>query len=100
MNSTKGSARARLMTTTLLAGLAAIAAPLTVATVATVVPTIASAQDYTSGTLTGTVRDGSGAPVTGAKVTIKSLAQGFSRDLTTDETGQFRVPLIPGGGGR
>jgi hypothetical protein len=98
MNSTKGSARARLMTTTLLAGLAAIAAPLAIGTVATVVPTIASAQDYTSGTLTGTVRDGSGAPVTGAKVTIKSLAQGFSRDLTTDETGQFRVPLIPGGG--
>ncbi|MGH1557493.1 hypothetical protein ACRAWD_05915 [Caulobacter segnis] len=57
MNSTKGSARARLLTTTLLAGLAAVATPLTIATIATVAPTVASAQDYTSGTLSGRVLD-------------------------------------------
>lgn len=98
MISTKGSARARLFASTLLAGLATVAAPLAVTTIATAVPTLASAQDYTSGTLTGSVVDGNGAPIGGATVTVKSLDQGFSRNLTTDSTGQFRAPLIPGGG--
>ena len=98
MNATKGSARARLLTSTLLAGLATVAAPLAVTAIATAIPTLASAQDYTSGTLTGSVTDSAGAPVDGAAVTVKSLDQGFSRTLTTDANGQFRVPLIPGGG--
>ncbi|MCK5909856.1 MAG: carboxypeptidase regulatory-like domain-containing protein, partial [Caulobacter sp.] len=97
MNSTKGSARARLMTTTLLAGLAAIGAPVMVGVVATAIPAVASAQDYTSGTLSGTVANSSGQPISGAKVTVKSTAQGFTRELTTDSAGQFRVPLIPQG---
>jgi outer membrane receptor protein involved in Fe transport len=96
-HSTKGSARARLMTTTLLAGLAAIATPLTIGVVATAIPTLASAQDYTSGTLSGTVVNSSGQPVAGAQVTVKSTAQGFTREMTTDSSGQFRVPLIPQG---
>ncbi|WP_426013703.1 TonB-dependent receptor [Caulobacter sp. DWR2-3-1b2] len=98
MISTQGSARARLLASTLLAGLATIAAPLAVTAIATAVPTLASAQDYTSGTLSGTVRDASGAPVAGAAVTVKSLGQGFTRALTTDDSGQFRVPLVPQGG--
>lgn len=98
MNSTKGSARARLLTTTLLAGLATVALPLTVATIASVAPTAASAQDYSSGSLLGTVRDTAGAPIGSATVTVKSLDQGFSRSVTTDESGQFRIPLIPIGG--
>ena len=97
MEFTKGSARARLMTTTLLAGLAAVATPITIAAVATIVPTVASAQDYTSGTLSGTVVNSGGQPIAGAQVTVKSTAQGFTRDLTTDSSGQFRVPLIPQG---
>jgi outer membrane receptor protein involved in Fe transport len=98
MNSTKGSARARLLTSTLLAGLATVAAPLAVTAIATAVPTLASAQDYTSGTMLGTVRDSSGAPVADATVVVKSLAQGFERTVTTDAQGQFRVALVPIGG--
>ncbi len=97
MTSTKGGARARLLTSTLLAGLATVAAPLAITAVATAIPTLASAQDYTSGTLSGTVSDASGVAVSGATVTVKSNAQGFTRDLTTDASGQFRAPLIPAG---
>jgi len=98
MNSTKGSVRARLLTSTLLAGLASIATPLAITAVATAIPTIASAQDYSSGTLSGVVTDTSGAPLAGATVVVKSLNQGFERTLTTDSSGSFRVPLIPTGG--
>jgi outer membrane receptor protein involved in Fe transport len=98
MNSTKGGARARLLTTTLLAGLATVAAPLAVTAIATAIPTLASAQDYSSGTLVGTIKDASGTPVAGATVVVKSLAQGFERNLTTDNDGQFRAALIPSGG--
>ena len=99
MKSKKGSAaaRARLMTTTLLAGFAAVATPVALGVIATAMPTIASAQDYTSGTLAGTVVNSSGQPIAGAQVTVKSAAQGFTRELTTDNNGQFRVPLIPQG---
>ncbi len=98
MNSTKGSVRARLLTSTLLAGLASIATPLAIAAVATAIPTLASAQDYSSGTLSGVVKDSSGSPLAGASVAVKSLNQGFERNLTTDASGSFRVPLIPTGG--
>jgi hypothetical protein len=98
MLSTKGSARARLLTTTLLAGLATVATPLTIAAVASLAPVAASAQDYSSGSLVGTVRDTAGAPVAGAAIAVKSLDQGFTRTVTTDDAGQFRIPLIPIGG--
>ena len=98
MNATKGSARARLLTSTLLAGLATVAAPLAITAIATAVPTLASAQDYSSGSLIGTVKDSAGVTVPGATVTVKSLDQGFTRTVTTDGAGQFRVPLIPIGG--
>jgi hypothetical protein len=98
MNSTKGGARARLLTSTLLAGLATVAAPLAVTAVATAIPTLASAQDYSSGSLLGTVKDSAGVTVPDATVTVKSLDQGFTRTVTTDGSGQFRVPLIPIGG--
>ncbi|PIC01170.1 carboxypeptidase regulatory-like domain-containing protein [Caulobacter sp. X] len=97
MKSTKGSARARLLTTTLLAGLATIATPLAIGAVATLAPTIASAQDYTSGTLSGRVLDSGGAPLAGAAVTVKSQATGVSQNSTTDANGVFRAPLIPTG---
>ncbi len=98
MNSTKGSVRARLLTSSLLAGLATIAAPMAITTIATAIPTLASAQDYSSGSLIGTVKDGQGITVPDATVVVKSLDQGFSRTVTTDGAGQFRVPLIPIGG--
>jgi hypothetical protein len=98
MKSTKGSVRARLLTSTLFAGLAAIAAPVAVTAIATAIPTLASAQDYSSGSLIGTVKDQDGVTVPGATVTVKSLDQGFTRTVTTDASGGFRVPLIPIGG--
>ena len=98
MNSTKGGVRARLFASTLLAGLATVAAPLAVIAIASAVPTLASAQDYSSGSLVGTVKDSTGASVSDATVTVKSLDQGFTRTVTTDGSGQFRVPLIPIGG--
>lgn len=93
----KGSARARLLTSTLLAGLATIATPLAVATIATAIPTLASAQDYTSGTLSGRVMDSAGAPVAGAAVTVRSQQTGVTQNSTTDANGGFRAPLIPTG---
>ncbi|MBO9707693.1 MAG: TonB-dependent receptor [Caulobacter sp.] len=96
MNSTKGGARARLLTSTLLAGLATVAAPLAVTAVATAIPTLASAQDYTSGNVAGTVEDASGAPIAGATVTIVS-GQGTTRTLTTGSDGTFFSPALQAG---
>ena len=51
----------------------------------------------TTGTILGTVRDQSGAAITGATVTITDLAKGTSSQYQTDQTGDFNVPfLIPG----
>jgi hypothetical protein len=95
---TKGGARARLLATSLLAGVASLAAPIALTAIATAVPTLASAQDYSSGTLVGTVKDSAGVIVPGATVVVKSRDQGFERTSSTDANGQFRVPLIPIGG--
>jgi outer membrane receptor protein involved in Fe transport len=80
------------------AGLAATVAPVGLATLIGLVPQGALAQDYSSGALAGTVVDASGTPVAGAAIKVKSLAQGFERDLTTDSDGRFRIALIPSGG--
>jgi len=91
------SIRQRMLATTMMgsAAILALAALPVVAVVAA--PTAAVAQDYTNGTLTGTVQGTNGEPVSGATVTIVSNAQGFSRTATTGVDGQFRVALIPTG---
>ena len=81
--------RGRLLASSLLAGVAMFAAG------ATMAPTIATAQDFSSGALVGRVNDSAGAPVAGAKVVVKSVAQGFERVLTTETDGQFRAQSIP-----
>src|SRR5690606_27371978 len=43
------------------------------------------------------IEDVDGAPIPGASVTVTSDAQGFSRTLTTDANGQFRIALLPFG---
>jgi len=53
----------------------------------------AQAQDYTSGILTGSVVDDSGAPVSGAAVSIRS-GQGVTRSTTTAANGEFRIPAL------
>ncbi|AKH42455.1 hypothetical protein FHS61_000225 [Altererythrobacter atlanticus] len=60
--------------------------------------TPAVAQDYTSGSVTGTVTDESGAPVQGATVTLTSTSQGFTRTATTSANGAFRISALPTGG--
>jgi len=57
----------------------------------------AAAQDYTSGVLTGTVTNASGAPIPGATVTITSRAQGFNRSTTSSSDGQFTFSSLPAG---
>jgi hypothetical protein len=94
-STTIGQKRKRLMTSTMIASLAAIGVPAALAVTAIVTPTVATAQDYTSGTLVGTVTDEAGAPVSGAAVIVKSQGTGIERSATTNAAGEFRVPLIP-----
>jgi hypothetical protein len=55
--------------------------------------TFAAAQSTAS--IEGTVTDGSGAVISGAKVTVKNSAVGIERSATTDATGVFRFPSLP-----
>ena len=48
-----------------------------------------------SGTVFGTVMDGSGAVVTGAQVTIMNPVSGLKRTAVTDQTGKYQFPNLP-----
>jgi len=87
--------RERLLATTMIGGVAMAAAVALPVAAVVVAPTAASAQDFSSGTLTGAVTDESGAPVAGADVEIRSEEQGFTRTATTDASGNFRAALVP-----
>ena len=51
----------------------------------------------TSGTISGTVKDATGAVVPGASVTISNPANGLVRTVTTSDSGEFVAPsLLPG----
>ena len=52
-------------------------------------PTLA--QSASTGALTGTVTDPSGAVISGATVTATNLATGQSRDTTTDASGLYKL---------
>ncbi len=54
----------------------------------------AGAQSATA-TLSGTVEDTNGAVVPGANVTIENVATRLRRQVTTNESGSFTVPLLP-----
>ena len=59
--------------------------------------TPAAAQDYTSGAIQGAITGPSGAPVSGATVTLTSLAQGQTRSFVTGPSGNFSAAgLAPG----
>ncbi|PZU56724.1 MAG: TonB-dependent receptor [Sphingobium sp.] len=60
----------------------------------TVVATPASAQGLTSGSMTTTIVDDSGAAVPEATVTVVS-DQGFNRTLTTDSAGRANISILP-----
>ena len=48
-----------------------------------------------TGAISGRVEDASGAIVSGAKITVKSLETGAARVATTDAAGNFRIPSLP-----
>ena len=61
------------------------------------VAAFAARGQQTTGTILGTVRDNTGAVVSGAKVTITETSKGTATAYTTDESGSFNAPfLIPG----
>jgi hypothetical protein len=57
----------------------------------------ALAQTASTGALTGTVTDPSGAVVSGATVTATNLATGQSRQTATDANGLYKFSLLPPG---
>lgn len=92
----KQSIRQRMLATTMMGG-AALLALVAVPAITVMAPTAAHAQDYTNGTLAGSVQGTNGQSIAGASVTIVSNAQGIVRSATTGANGQFRVALIPTG---
>src|ERR1700733_10250036 len=48
-----------------------------------------------SGTLNGTVMDGSGAVVPGAQVVIQNPVSGYSRTVISDDSGKYQFPNLP-----
>src|SRR5258708_37406265 len=59
------------------------------------VPSVLAQSHATSGVIEGRVFDASGAPVPGARVTIRNTATNFERGLQTDSGGGFRGLLLP-----
>src|SRR5258706_8002641 len=50
-----------------------------------------------SGAISGTVMDPAGDILPGALITITNVDTNFERTFTTDEHGEYRVPLLPAG---
>src|SRR5260221_7517263 len=51
----------------------------------------------TGATLSGTVTDASGAVIAVAQVSVRNMATGISKDITTDSAGFYSLPnLAPG----
>ena len=86
----------RLLHSTMIGGtalMALVAAPaLTLMT-----PSVAIAQDFVQGAVSGTVTNQAGTPVSGAEVSLRSVNQGFVRSFTTDADGSFRAVALPPG---
>jgi hypothetical protein len=51
----------------------------------------------TTATVYGVVRDVTGAVLPGAGITVTNQGTNFSRDLLTDERGEFAIPALPAG---
>ncbi len=54
-------------------------------------------QAQTTGTISGTITDTSGAVVPGVKITVTNTATGLSQTTTTSGTGYYTVVNLPGG---
>jgi len=60
-------------------------------------PTLMFAQTVTSGDITGTVSDPSGAVVSGATVTLTNIADGHTQATTTNASGVYRFSFLKDG---
>jgi hypothetical protein len=58
---------------------------------------VAYAQSNISGDLTGVVQDPSGAAISKAQVSVTSIANGQVKMVTTNDQGEYRVPLLSPG---
>src|SRR5262249_34678472 len=58
-------------------------------------PVIARGQD--EATLTGTIRDNTGAVISGASVTVRNIATGSFRELKTNSAGEYVAAALPPG---
>lgn len=88
--------RQRLLHSTMI-GSAALMALVAAPAVTLMAPSVAVAQDFTTGTLQGTVTNTAGQPVSGATVTVTQNGRSQSRTYTTDASGRFRASQIPVG---
>src|SRR5579862_9711635 len=59
--------------------------------------TLAFAQSTTTGAITGTVTDPTGAVVPNVQVTLKSVEKGFTKTTTANAAGQYRFQLLQPG---
>ena len=57
--------------------------------------TIAASAQETTGTITGTTTDQTGAVLPGVTVTIKGTNSGFVRTAVTNQTGSYTAALLP-----
>ena len=54
-----------------------------------------SSAQVVGATLSGTVKDASGAAIAGAKVSIKNIATGVAREVDADSAGFYTIPNLP-----
>jgi hypothetical protein len=57
----------------------------------------AAGAQIVGGTITGVVRDNTGAALQGASLTVRQVETGAARQLTTDGEGRFYAPSVPVG---
>jgi len=53
------------------------------------------AQSGNSASITGTVKDSTGAVVPNAEINVRNAVSGFNRTTETDKSGQFTIPNVP-----
>jgi Carboxypeptidase regulatory-like domain len=70
---------------------------LLVSLLTTLLVTLAAGQSMTTGDITGTVTDPSGAVVANVQLTLKSLDKGNTQSAETNAQGQYRFPLLSPG---
>src|SRR6266850_1424972 len=72
-----------------------ILAPMVAAAI--LVPWTGADAQVTTATLYGIVRDSTGAALPGANVTATNRGTNLSREIVTDERGEFALPALPTG---